>query len=450
MNPNLARTGRAGRVRWLLVASISIVGAISFLDRVNISVAGALIARQFRLNDTQLGTVFAGFPLGYMLLQIPGGWLADRFGPRRVLAFGALWSAAFTSLTASVPSGIAGALVALWSVRFLLGVGEAVIYPSSNRWEASWIPSRERGLANGIIFAGVGTGAAFAPPIITAITLRAGWQASFHFCALLGVATGLAWWWLARDRPQDHRWVGAPELDLIERGLVHAAGDANSSSTANLAANGARLPWRVILTSKSVWSLTFSYFCFGYTAFIFFSWFFIYLTRERGLNLKAGAFYASVPLVAMAAGSAGGGLIADAISRRAGRWWGRCGIGFVGLGLAAIFVALGSAVHAASSAALVLAGGAGALYLSQSSYWAVSADLGGSSSGTLSGLMNMGAQLGGAVTAAFTPVIAGRLGWRASFLAAAGLCALGALTWLAVRPDRALADVPFHVQRSHS
>jgi MFS transporter, ACS family, glucarate transporter len=436
MKSNLAGLGRPGRIRWLLVFSIAIVGAISFLDRVNISVAGALIARQFRLNDSQLGTVFAGFPLGYMLLQIPGGWLADRFGPRRMLAFGALWSAAFTSLTASVPTGIAGALTVLWSVRFLLGVGEAVIYPSSNRWEATWIPSRERGLANGIIFAGVGTGAAFAPPIITAITLRAGWQASFHFCALLGVASGLAWWWLARDRPQEHPRVAAPELKLIEQGIGQSGGTA--------VANSARLPWAVILGSRNVWCLTFSYFCFGYTAFIFFSWFFIYLTRVRGLNLKAGAFYAALPLAAMAVGSAGGGLVADAISRRAGRWWGRCGIGCLGLGLAAIFVALGSAVHAASSAALVLAGGAGALYLSQSSYWAVSADLGGTSSGTLSGLMNMGAQLGGAVTAAFTPVIAGRLGWRASFVVAAGLCALGALTWLAVRPDRALADVPSH------
>ena len=441
MKSNHAPLGRTGRFRWLLVVAIAIVGAISFLDRVNISVAGALIARQFRLSDPQLGTVFAGFPLGYMLFQIPGGWLADRFGPRRVLAFGALWSAAFTSLTASVPSSIAGALAVLWSVRFLLGAGEAVIYPSANRWEASWVPSRERGLANGIIFAGVGTGAAFAPPLITAITLRAGWQASFHVCALIGFGSGLAWWLLARDRPQEHPRVGVLELDLIEQGTVQegaARGD-----------NDARLPWRLILSSKNVWSLTFSYFCFGYTAFIFFSWFFIYLTRERGLNLKAGAFYAALPLAAMAVGSSGGGLVADVVSRRAGRWWGRCGIGFLGLALAAIFVALGSTVHAASSAALVLAGGAGALYLAQSSYWAVSADLGGSSSGTLSGLMNMGAQLGGAVTAQFTPAIAGRLGWQASFVVAAILCALGAITWLAVRPDRALASVPSHVQRSN-
>jgi ACS family glucarate transporter-like MFS transporter len=438
MKSNHVPLGRPGRIRWLLVVTIAIVGAISFLDRVNISVAGALIAHQFRLNDPQLGLVFGGFPLGYMLFQIPGGWLADRFGPRRMLALGALWSAAFTSLTASAPSGIPHALMVLWSVRFLLGVGEAVIYPAANRWQASWIPSRERGLANGIIFAGVGTGSAFAPPLITAIVVRAGWQASFHVCASLGLGTGLAWWWLARDRPQDHSRVGVLELNLIEQEIAEPG-----------IAHGARLPWRVILGSKNVWSLTFSYFCFGYTAFIFFSWFFIYLTRERGLNLKAGALYAALPLVAMAVGSSGGGLVADAIAQRAGRWWGRCGVGFLGLALAAVFVVLGSAVHAASSAALVLAGGAGALYLAQSSYWAVAADLGGTSSGTLSGLMNMGAQLGGVLTATFTPVIAGRLGWQASFVVAAILCALGAVTWLAVRPDRALACVSSQVQRSH-
>jgi len=227
-------------------------------------------------------------------------------------------------------------------------------------------------------------------------------------------------------------------LELIAQGIPQAK-----------ATGVGRLPWRAILGSRNVWSLTFSYFTFGYTAFIFFSWFFIYLTRERGLNLKVGAFYAALPLAAMAVGSSGGGFVADAISRRAGPWWGRCGVGFLGLAMAAVFVALGSSVRAASSAALVLAGGAGALYLAQSSYWAVSADLGGSSSGTLSGLMNMGAQLGGAVTAQFTPVIAARLGWQASFIVAAILCALGAVTWLAVRPDRALANVPSHVQRSH-
>ncbi|MGH9378805.1 MAG: MFS transporter [Terriglobia bacterium] len=416
------------RIRWLIVVWVAFIGSISYLDRVNISIAGHSIAQQFHLSDPQLGLVFSAFAIGYMLFQLPGGWLADRFGPRRVLLIGALWWAVFTSLTASVPAGAVAALLALWGVRFLLGVGESVMYPSSNRWLAEWIPTAERGVANGIIFAGVGAGAAFTPPIVASIMIRYGWRASFHICAVLGVVGGLVWLWLARNRPDRHPWVNKAEIDLIASGIDRGGGSV-----------AARLPWRALFCSKDVWVLTFSYFCFGYTAYIFFTWFFIYLTTVRGLNLKTGSYYAMLPFIAMAVCSAGGGVISDVVTRRMGRRWGRCGVGALGLLGAAVFVALGSNAHSAAAASVILAGGAGSLYIAQSSYWSVSADLGGGSSGTLSGLMNMGAQLGSAITAALTPVIAAHLGWTFSFLIAAGLCFLGALAWLAVNPSRSLA-----------
>lgn len=420
------------RVRWILVIWIGVVGAISYLDRVNISIAGHSIATQFHLTNPQLGLVFGAFSIGYMLFQIPAGRLADRFGPRRILALGAIWWAIFTSLTASVPAGIAGALLFFWGARFLLGVGESVMYPSSNRWLADWVPTHERGLANGIIFAGVGAGAAFTPPIIAAFMLHYGWRSSFHACALLGLIGGLLWFWLARNQPEQHPWVNPAELELIEKGIKDR----------DEAAKASRLPWRTILTSKDVWGITFSYFCYGYTAYIFFTWFFIYLTTVRGLNLKSGSYYTMLPFIAMSACSALGGLASDAVSRRFGRRWGRCGVAFFGLGLAAVFVAVGSVAHSAAAASIILAGGAGALYLSQSSYWALSADLAGSSSGTVSGLMNMGAQFGSAITASLTPVIATRLGWTASFLVAAGFCVLGAFAWLIVNPNNRLQPAP--------
>jgi MFS transporter, ACS family, glucarate transporter len=417
----------SNNIRWITVAWLAVIGAISYLDRVNISIAGHLIAQQFHLSNPQLGLVFSAFLVGYMLFQIPGGWLADRFGPRRVLAFGALWWAVFTSLTASVPTGIIGGLVMLWSVRFLLGVGESVMYPSSNRWLADWIPTAERGLANGIIFAGVGAGAAFTPPIIASVMVHYGWRVSFHVCAFLGLAGGCIWWILARDRPEQHPLTSARELHIIEKGIEGRS-----------AAKAEKPPWTALLTSKDVWGVTFSYFCYGYVAYIFFTWFFIYLTTVRGLNLKSGSYYAMLPFIAMSVCSALGGLISDVVSRRLGRRWGRCGVAFFGLSLAAVFVALGSQAHSTAAASVILAGGAGALYLSQSSYWAVSADLGGTSSGALSGMMNMGAQSGSAITAAFTPVIADRIGWTASFLVAAAFCVLGALAWLVVNPNNML------------
>src|SRR2546429_4950245 len=183
----------------------------------------------------------------------------------------------------------------------------------------------------------------------------------------------------------------------------------------------------------------FSYFSFGYVAWIFFSWFFIYLAKVRGLDLKVGAFYTTLPFLAMAACSPVGGAISDKLTKLYGKRAGRCGIAVFGLLLTAVFLAFGSQVESARLASVVLAGGAGALYLSQSSFWSVTADIAAGSSGSVSGFMNMGNQFGGALTASLTPAIASRFGWTTSFCVAAGLSVLGAAAWLLVDPERALA-----------
>jgi len=142
-----------------------------------------------------------------------------------------------------------------------------------------------------------------------------------------------------------------------------------------------------------------------------------------------------LPFLAMALGSLLGGWISDRLTRGWGKRVGRCGLAVVGIGLAAVFIALGTQVASAQLASVVLAGGAGALYLSQSSFWSVTADIGGKSAGSVSGIMNMGGQIGGALTASLTPVIAKHFGWTTSFLVAAALCAVGSLAWLLVHPE---------------
>ena len=168
------------------------ISAIAFLDRVNISVAGSSIAHEFGFDFVRLGGCLSAFNWGYALFQAPGGRLADRFGPRRILALGTVWWAVFTALTAAFPSGFRFAIATLIGVRFLLGVGEAVVYPAGNRLVASWIPVRERGIANGVIFAGVGAGAGFAPPLITYILLHQGWRWSFWVSARSGLPAALS------------------------------------------------------------------------------------------------------------------------------------------------------------------------------------------------------------------------------------------------------------------
>jgi len=184
-----------------------------------------------------------------------------------------------------------------------------------------------------------------------------------------------------------------------------------------------------------VLAVTFSYFCYGYAAYIFFSWFFIYLSTVRGLNLRDSSYYTMMPFLAMAVCSPLGGWISDRLTKSRGKRAGRCGLATFGIGLCAIFIALATQVSSAELASVVLAGGAGALYLSQSSFWSVSADIGGKSAGSVSGIMNMGGQLGGTLTASLTPLIAKHYGWTASFLVAAGLCAFGSLAWLLVEPE---------------
>ena len=206
-------------VRWFLVCWLFVLSAVSYLDRVNISVAGRSIAAEYGLSNVQLGYVFSAMLVGYALFQTVGGRLADRFGPRRVLTAGVVWWGIFTGLTALVPSTIRGALFLFIAIRFLLGAGEAVVYPSSNQFVARWIPAHERGTANGWIFAGVGAGAGLSPPLITYFMLHYGWRSSFWACAIIGLIAGIIWYLMARDEPAQHPWVSASELATIRSGL---------------------------------------------------------------------------------------------------------------------------------------------------------------------------------------------------------------------------------------
>jgi ACS family glucarate transporter-like MFS transporter len=420
---------RTSHVRWFLVFWLFILSAVSYLDRVNISIAGGSIAEAYHLSDVQLGKVFSAMLVGYALFQTVGGRLADRFGPRRVLAAGVLWWGIFTALTAMVPANIAGALLIFVAVRFLLGAGEAVIYPSANQFVARWIPTTERGIANGWIFAGVGAGAGLTPLLVTYIMVHYGWRSSFWICSAIGFAAGAVWFLSARDTPAEHAGVSASELTLIRSGLRQAEPKDGPQVL---------VPWTRVLQSKEVLAVTLSYFCYGYVAWIFFSWFYLYLAKVRGLNLKASAFYTMLPFLAMLVCCLLGGAINDRLTRWQGPRVGRCGLAAAAIGVAGIFIALGSQVQSARLASVVLAGGAGALYLSQSSFWSVTVDIAGASSGSVSGFMNMGNQIGAALTASLTPWIAARFGWTTSFLVAAALCVVGAVSWLFVNPSREL------------
>lgn len=421
---------RRTRVRVGLVFLLFVISAIAFLDRTNISVAGVQMRQEYGIDQIQLGWVFSAFLIGYAAFQVPAGWLAARYGPRLLLTWALVWWGLFSIATALVPPDGAHAILMLAIVRFALGIGEAAVYPSANQFVSRWVPASERGKANGLIFAGVGAGSGLTPPLITAVILFAGWRASFYVCAAIGIVVAGIWYWLARDRPQDHAGVSPAELAHIEAGLPPAP-----------TTEAAAIPWRAILSSRNVWGLFLSYFAFGYVIWIFFSWFFIYLAEARGLDLKASALYGMAPFLAMTVGCLGGGVLNDAISKRRGLYAGRSGLAMVAFVLTGIFLLVGSRVDSAPLAVAVLALGGGAIYVSQSSFWSVTADIAGRHTGVVSGLMNVGCQVGGAITSSLTPWIAAQYGWVAAFGTGAVIVLVGTLAWAVVDPNRLIEPV---------
>ena len=407
---------------WLFLLS-----AIAFLDRTNLAVAGLNIRREYGLDNVRLGWLLSAFLVGYAGSQVLAGWIAVRLGPRRALTLGVLWWGLFTLATAVVPPAASGALWILIAIRLALGVGEAVIYPTSNQFVARWIPVTERGRVNGVIFAGVGAGSMLTPPIIAGIIVAYGWRAGFWFSAAIGIVAGVVWYVIARDTPEQHPWVSRTELAKIRAGIL--ADDSLRPP----------IPWNAMLRSRSMILLTFSCFCFGYIAWIFLGWFFLYMAQARHLDLKASALYSMIPFAAMTAFCLIGGVLSDGIVSRYGLRTGRVVPSFVGLIVCGGLLIAGSHAANATLAALTLAAGVGALYISQSSYWSVTADIGGRNAGVVSSVMNTGAQVGGAVTTTLTPWLADRFGWWAGFLAAALLAFAGAFAWLGVDPETQLS-----------
>ncbi|MEO8302056.1 MAG: MFS transporter [Rhizomicrobium sp.] len=415
------------RVRYLLVMLIFLVSAVVNLDRTNIAIAGSYLAADYHITNVQLGWVFSAFMIGYAAFQIPAGWIVGKLGPRNTLTGGIIWWSILSVATALVPPDMTNALWALIAVRFLLGIGEAVAYPSANQFVAAWFPSHERGKANAGVQAGAQLGSGTAPPLVAFIIYNFGWHAVFYVCAVIGLVIAFAWYRAARDLPGQHAKVTPEELAHIQAGQpVKMEGKAPP------------VPWGQVFSSIDVWCTALAYVGFGYAATIFHTWFFIYLKEGRGFDLKSSAVLGILPFIASTSCCLAGGVISDWMVKRWGHYVGRSLFGAFTLFLGGIFLIFGSHAQDAIMAALLLAGGAGALYLGQSVYYAVAAELGGPYTGVVSGMVSMGGQIAGATTASLTPFLAARYGWEQAFYVAAGVTFVCILPWFLVRPDRRL------------
>ena len=434
------------RVRWRILFLLLLISIITYIDRVNISVTARHMMPSLGLTDLQMGWIFSAFVFGYALFQVPGGWMGDRWGPRRVLTFAVIWWSIFTALTALAPTlplaNLIGVMGSLMVVRFLIGIGEAAALPNFNRSVANWHPPQERGLGIGITIGGIGIGSALTPPATAWLMVNYGWQTAFYAAGLLGIAIALLWYWYATDFPRQHPHVNEAEAGIIEgksfetpipplptRGEGRGEGGNHQPAT---------VPWKAILTTPTVWWLVLSYTCLGYVAYIYMSWFYLYLVNIRGFAILQGAFFASAPFIAMTIFCPLGGWVTDRLVEKYGINWGRASVGGTGMILAALFIIIGANVEDPYVAIGFLSLGAGWLYFTVGPFWSSATDLSKPYAGTLSGLMNTGANLGGTLSPTLTPWIADSFGWPVALGLAAGIALLGGLCWLFIKPGLGL------------
>jgi MFS transporter, ACS family, glucarate transporter len=406
-------------VLWLTVA----VYMITYIDRVVIATAAPLIREEFGFSLVTMGWIFSAFQLSYAMFQIPGGWLGDRFGPRRALTVIVTWWSAFTAATALTWSA-----TSMIVCRFLFGMGEAGAFPIATRSLSRWMLPSERGWAQGVTHAGARLGGAVTPAIVVAIIALFGWRAPFFLFALVGLAWGVLWYWYYRDSPREHASVNEAELQIVEQALGYAGGKSKQG-----------VPWRAILTSRQMWVLSGMYFCYAYSITIFLTWFPQYLNTGRGFSLTEMGVFASMPLLAGVVGDMAGGAASDHLYKRSGNLkMARRLVAVVGFVVAGVTmpVAVLAANPVVSVAWFCL--GVFALELTVGVSWAVALDIGAEYAGSVSAIMNTCGNIGGAIAAAITGYIITSIGWNEVFFVVAALLIVAAMLFMWIDASKKL------------
>lgn len=402
------------KTRHIILGVMCLMYFISYIDRVNIAVAGPLIRQEMGLTSVQLGLVFSAFAYPYAVMQIVGGWLADRFGPKLVLTvLSLIWGAA------TLATGFAGSIGMLVLMRLALGIGEGGAFPTATRAFTFWMPVHERGFAQGITHSFARLGGAVTPPLVLAVVAAAGWREAF---ILLGVAS-LAWtvlyFFVFTNSPDENRRITPEETAEIG----YRAGDcarARKNST----------PWRKLI--HRMWLVTFVDFCYGWLLWVYLTWLPSYLKEARGFDLKHLALFTALPLLAGVIGDTLGGVISDRIYKMTGKLrLARCSILVVGMGGSLAFLV--PMVNAPSPIAAVwfLTGSFFFLEITNPVLWTLPLDIAGKYAGTAGGMMNTGFGIAGMTS----PVVFGYLiqetgSYNVPFTISAALLAVGAFAAL--------------------
>ncbi|MBP5278779.1 MAG: MFS transporter [Prevotella sp.] len=346
----------------IILTMLVLLGVVTFLDRINISVAGSSIMHDLNLSAAEWGWVQSAFILSYGLMQIPMGALGDRFGHRKILSLIVLWWSLFTAFT-----GLAGGLASLLVIRFMFGIGEAGSSPCSTGVISRWFEKHEVGKAQGYVWAASRMGGALTPFVVIPVMAWLGWREAFYLLGGLGIIWAVVWYFYYRDRKPE-------TLQTVEQKAI---------------------PWRTILHHKQFWIICAMYFFYAFGSWFFFSWFPTFMELGRGFAKSELTYAVAVPFIMSMIGNISGGYLTDRLSKKYGLKIGRKALGSTSLAISAVCMFLAAFIPGKMAVFVFLSLCFGIFDLMLPSAWALCIDLGKQHAGTISGAMNTAGNLGG-------------------------------------------------------
>jgi MFS family permease len=402
------------RATTVVLIMLCLMYFITYLDRVNVSSAAAGFAKEFDLSKTEIGLVFSAFAYPYLVFQIIGGWVSDKFGARRTLIYcGVIWA------IATILTGFSGGLISMLLARLLLGLGEGATFPAATTAMARWVPKENRGFAQGITHSCSRIGNAIAPAAVVWMMAAYGWREAFYVCGIFSLVWVLVWAFVFTERPADHPRITSEELAKLT--------PAKKISP--------QVPWGPLF--KRMLPVTIVYFCYGWTLWLFLSWIPQYFLHSYDLNITKSALFASSVFFAGVIGDTLGGVVSDKILRKTGNLK-KARSYMVAICMFLTLMALLPLMFAHNIYISIFSLSAGFFFAEMTigPMWALPMDIAPEFSGTASGMMNTGSALAAIISPVLSGYLIDRFGnWELPFLGSMILMGIGVILAFRLQPD---------------
>ena len=419
------RSRRLSSTNTVLVL-LCVMYAITYIDRVNVSTAASVFKKDLHLTNAQVGLVFSAFAYPYLILQIIGGWISDRFGARLTLTVSAIiWA------TATLFTGLVGSLATMLVARVMLGLGEGATFPTATRAMSDWTPEGKRGFAQGITHSSARLGNALTPPLVAWLIVLVTWRGSFVLLGIISLAWAVVWLWYFRDDPGEHRGITPEELEVLPRYALRKQRKNDP------------VPWSRL--TRRMLPVTAVYFCYAWTLWLYLAWIPMFFLHSYNLDLKTSALFSGGVFFGGVVGDALGGIVSDHIFRTTHNLnRARRDLVVFGFLCSLAFMVPILFLHNVMWAALCLSV---AFFFSEFTIgpmWAIPMDIAPRFSGSASGLMNSGSALAAIISPLVFGYVIDKTGnWELPFLGSIGLLLIGSVLAFLMKPGEGLAGGSF-------